>query len=596
MSAAGPESLSMSKRVSSQHVSSEQLSRRSFVAGLLAANATVASVTVASAQGPAPRRPENGPGKRKPLAGAPPTSPEPKLWLPSRHDETAVKFPESPEWQRNAPGWYVPSTVSAGACLLQFPEITFLSNLIHNFRELPTLLEQAKSLGTTTLFLVEWYEGLGRAPAYNYWINKGDYIPRADLGGESALKQGIAAVHAQGGRVVLYVEGFIIFADSRVGQEHGAEWSMTGPKGVLQQPYPGHWKPCPGVEGWLAHLEGVARRIGTYGADGIFLDSEGFQKDWKCVSRKHGHKPGRPEVFNIGSTNLVRRVRAALRDRNPEGIVFIEGPTVPRLFQHADGSLDWGIDTLSKRWLWDRQGQTDTLTSGYSLDDWNQIVAIGAKLACGSQFLKNPPGASAQGFLEQILQKSLPEDQTELKHVAHRAFWGLHAWRNAGLILGLAMPGLEDINPRFWEPSEHVPNTFTRIYANRSTLEGVLQGLRPRAKAIDDALAGKKAPAPAEYVKTLMTARAKLAPFIDHGSSVELVRTPFPKVAGYRFHASRGTALTAVSVADVTREMTFADITGTWKDALTGETFTAHKNELTLRVPPHRTRLLHPNV
>jgi len=42
--------------------------------------------------------------------------------------------------------------------------------------------------------------------------------------------------------------------------------------------------------------------------------------------------------------------------------------------------------------------------------------------------------------------------------------------------------------------------------------------------------------------------------------------------------------------------MTFADITGTWKDALTGETFTAHKNELTLRVPPHRTRLLHPNV
>jgi Domain of unknown function (DUF6259) len=566
---------------------SRQLSRRTFVAGMLAANAAVTS-----AQGPAPRRAENGPGKRKAPVAAP-TLQEPKLWLPSRHDETAVKFPDSPDWLRNSPGWYIPSTVSAGACMLQFPEISFLSNLIHHFRELPTLLDQAKSLGTTMLYLVEWYEGMGRSPASNYWINKGDYLPRADMGGENALKQGISAVHAQGGHVVLYVEGFIIFQDSRIGQEHGSDWSMIGPKGLLQQPYPGYWKPCPGVEAWLAYLEAVARRIGSYGVDGIFLDSEGFQKDWKCLSRRHGHKPGRPEVFNNGSTNLVRRVRAGLREGNPEGIVFIEGPTVPRLFHYADGSLDWGIDTLSKRWLWDRQGQTDTLTSGYSLDDWNQIVAIGAKLGCGGQFLKNAPGPSAQDFLAQILQKALPEDQTDLKHVAHHAFWGLHAWRNAGLILGLNMPGLEDVNPRYFEASEHVPNTFARVYANRTTLEGVLQGLRPRAKAIDEALAGKKAPAPAEYVKALLTARAKLAPFIDHQSSVELMRTPFPKVAGYRYSASRGTALTAVSVADVPREIRFADITGTWKDAVTGETFTARKNELTLPIPPHRARLLH---
>jgi hypothetical protein len=210
--------------------------------------------------------------------------------------------------------------------------------------------------------------------------------------------------------------------------------------------------------------------------------------------------------------------------------------------------------------------------------------------------LKTPPGSSAQDFLGQILQKPLPEDQNDLKHVAHHAFWGLHAWRNAGLILGLTMPGLEDINPRYWEPSEHVPNTFTRVYANRTTLEGVLQGLRPRAKVIDETLAGKQAPAPAEYVKALLTARGKLAPFIDHGSSVELVRTAFPKVAGYRFSASPGTALTAVSVADVPRDISFADITGTWKDAVTGEAFTARKNELTLRVPPHRARLLHPNA
>jgi hypothetical protein len=30
---------------------------------------------------------------------------------------------------------------------------------------------------------------------------KGDYVPRIDLGGEAAFRDGIAALHAQGGRI-----------------------------------------------------------------------------------------------------------------------------------------------------------------------------------------------------------------------------------------------------------------------------------------------------------------------------------------------------------------------------------------------------------
>jgi hypothetical protein len=177
--------------------------------------------------------------------------------------------------------------------MLDFPLITFLSNLIHDFRELPSLLDQAASLGTSTVYLVDWFEGKPGAPPFNYWMNKGDCIPRSDMGGPAALKEGISALHARGGRVILYVEGFIISQESGVGTTHGAQWSIIGPKGPPEQPYPGTWKPCPGVEGWLAHVEEVARRIGGYGDDGIFFDSEGFQKDWKCLARKHGHRPGR---------------------------------------------------------------------------------------------------------------------------------------------------------------------------------------------------------------------------------------------------------------------------------------------------------------
>jgi len=555
---------------------------------MLASNAVAAYGQVSG-----PPRSKNRPpaGPRRPST---PAEQEAKLWLPATHGEgSGATFVNSPDWARNAPGWYIPSTVSAGACMLQFPLVTFLPNLIHNFRELPALLTQAKLLGTNVVYLVDWYDANGQVPPIHYWMYKGDYIPRSDLGGAAALKEGISAVHAQGGRVVLYVEGFIIIQTSRIGASDGAAWSIIGPKGPLVEPYPGHWKPCPGAQGWLTYIEGVARRIGGYGADGIFLDSQGFQKDWKCLSKKHGHPPGRAEVFNNGCTNLVRRVRAALREGNPEGIVFIEGPTMARLFRFADGSLDWGIDTLSKRWLWDAQGKTDTLTTGYCLDDWNQIIAIGAKLACGSQFLKTPPGASAQQFLAQFLDKQLPEKAADLMHVAHHAFWGLHAWRNAGLILGLRMPGIEDVTPRYWEPAEHTPNPFARLYANRDTFREVLQGLRPRAKTIDEALAGKTAPSPAYYVKALLTARAKLAPLIDHGSTVELIRTPFPRAAGWRFTSSRGTALTAVSVADESRKISFPDAAGSWKDEISGEVFSAQNGELTISVAPHRVRLLH---
>lgn len=571
------------------------VSRRQFLAATLASPAVAAYAAVGVPQrwmGQAGRR-GGAPGQRR-GGPAPLVSAEPQLWLPNGPGEggpAPAAFTNSPDWARDTPGWYIPSTVSAGAPMLQFPQITFLPNLIHDFRQLPSLLDQAKSLGTSTVYLVDWFAGQPGQRPISYWNNKGDYLPRADMGGEAALKAGIAAVHAGGGRVILYVEGFIVIRDTEVGKAHGAEWSIVWPPG--RQPYPEAWKPCPGAEGWLAYLQGVGRRLGGYGADGIFLDSQGFQKDWTCLSRAHGHPPGDAEVFNKGCANLIRRVRAGLRESNPDAIVLIEGPTMPWLFEQTDGSLEWGIDTLVRRWLWNKQGRTDTISSGYSLDDWNQLVAIGAKLGCGSQFLKTPPEASAAAFLQTFLSSALPEKPADLKHIAEHASWGLHAWRNAGLILGVTVPGLDDFLPRYWEQMEQVPDAFGQQHATAAKLQSTLEGLRSRAAAIDQALGGRTAPAPADYVKALLTGRGKLAPLIDSGSSVELVRTPFPKACGWRFTSSRGTALTAVNVADVTRPVTFTSATGTWEDAVTGDAFTAANHSLVLPVPAHRVRLLH---
>src|SRR5579863_4924694 len=145
------------------------LSRREFVAAVVAGNAMAAFGL---------GRPPLHAAQRR-MSIPPQVGPEPRLWLPTGSGQGAsVKFANSPDWVRNTPGWFIPSTVSAGACMLDFPLITFLPTLIHNFRDLPSLLDQARSLGTSTIYLVDWFEGKAGTRRDNYWTFKGDYKPR----------------------------------------------------------------------------------------------------------------------------------------------------------------------------------------------------------------------------------------------------------------------------------------------------------------------------------------------------------------------------------------------------------------------------------
>jgi hypothetical protein len=508
---------------------------------------------------------------------------ESPLYLPSSGGAASgVRFANSPNWVRNTPAWYIPNVLSAGSCMLKFlPKRDYqLSSLVKSFRDLPGLVSQAKSLGTEAIYLVDWYE-----PG---WANKGDYIPRSDLGGEAALKDGISAVHAGGGRIIFYVEGWIVSKASDVGKKHGAEWSVILPGGNPPNQYPDSWKMCPAAEGWVSYLESVARRIGQYGADGIFMDSQGWRVDWKCVAKSHKHPLGDPEVFNGGCVNLARRVRTALHSANPEAIIITEGPTLGRQFEFKDGSLVGGTYSLVTGWLWDAQGNTDSITTSFSLDDWNQTLAIGAKLGCPGQFFDAPPNHSATEFLGETI-KGLLDDVRDLSGLALKAFWGLNQWRNSGLILGLRMPGLDDLVPK---PRDGMRDPVADLYSDTNTLRSTLEGLRPRVTAMDAAFAGQQPSAPAAYIKTLLTARRELARIIDFGSSVARVNAHSPRAVGWRFTGARGTALTAVSVDETPQNLNFVNAAGTWKDFVTGQTFSAGGGTLTVPIPPHRVRLM----
>jgi len=419
-----------------------------------------------------------------------------KLYLPTGSGGAArVKFAATPAWARQTPGWYVPDTTSAGLGVFDFPtqRDDRIAIKLKSFRDLPVLLAEAKSVGLDTIYLVDWYEGPPGARAIDFWEAKGDYVPRSDLGGEAAFKDGIAALHAQGGRIIVYVEGFIIGQNTDVGKAHGAEWSIMRPNGPPEQPYPGNWKLCPAAEGFVRYMEGVAHRLAQYGLDGIFVDSYGYQKDWECVSRTHGHPPGKKEVFNNGAARLMQKVRAALHAVNPEAIILTEGPMLPGLFEFTDGSLDSGIHTLVGRWLWDAQGMTDTFTGGFSVDDWHQILAIGAKLACPVQLIKAPLYGSATGVLDEFMKRDLPDTPRDLYFIGFQAFRNLHLWRNAGLILGLHMPYLDDFAG--WALASQLHDPLRESIKTPKALRSMLEGQRPNASAIDAALAGRQAPA-----------------------------------------------------------------------------------------------------
>ncbi len=522
-----------------------------------------------------------------------------ELFVPARAVEDAaagIAFTQSPDWFRRCPALYVPTAESAGAGMLTYagPTTTTLHERIDSFDRLPELLDQAEALGTNTIYLVDYYQGWPEQPRRFFWINKGDYAPRTDLGGAEAFRRGIEAIHARGGRIILYVEGFIISKRSEVGKAHGLEWTIMTPDGPPVQPYPGNWHMCSACPGWIEYLAGVCRRlVGDYGVDGIHVDSYGYQSDWRCVSGEHGHEQGKASVFNDGCVEVVRRLREAMHEEDSEAVALVEGPTMRPLFAHIDGCQDWGVHTLSRRWLWDAAGHTNVFATGWSLDDMHQILAMGHKLSLAGDWLEAPEGASCAEWISATLPEQLPSPRQKAdilrRYFAERYFRALHKWRNAGLIMGLVMPGVDDLTPRRWLRPE--------MFRSTEALESLMGQVQTRAREIDEALGrgeGRPLPAAAEHLRRLVEARGRLSPIIDDGATVEVLSTDAEATAAYLFRSAAGRVITVVNVGDDAVEVRLPapDTTGRFRDEVTGDVVESGEDGLGVRYGGHSVRML----
>ncbi len=314
-------------------------------------------------------------------------------WVGDRLDPRDI-----PRWFREAVALYGVGGIGGGGAYLAYgpgPQGMVrryrgpLDTEISSFDELPTLLRKARAMGTDVLYLWDYWEGEPETGMPPYW-NKGDYVPRSDLGGPEAFRRGIGAVHSAGGRVLVYVEGFIIWKNSRLGQERGQAMALCDEHGAYYEEYQNNWSLCPADEAWQQCLTDICvRLVRDYDVDGIFLDSYGAQRHHTCYNRLHSHWP-ETDIWNKGLSEIIARVRSAIRWVKPDAVVVTESTSdllLPVEDGSCDGSLVWAAayhrgQLLGSPLKYGFPG-ANVFTNGYTLAHLNQVFALGLNLAVG---------------------------------------------------------------------------------------------------------------------------------------------------------------------------------------------------------------------
>ncbi|HIJ74911.1 MAG TPA: hypothetical protein HPP83_12495 [Candidatus Hydrogenedentes bacterium] len=302
-------------------------------------------------------------------------------------------FPNTPAWLRDAGAVYSTAGVGAGAIYMTVDIQARLKEQIGSFDNLPRLLEQARGLGTDVVYVVDHYGGLEEGGITPY-MNKGDYVPRGDMGGPEAFRRGIAEVHKLGGRVVVYVEPFIVYPRSQVGKANGEAWSIYKLDGTPYEHYRGYFSMDATNPGWQAHLAAVAHRlVAEYGVDGIYLDSYGWQCNWP-FTRYNDPTPHSGAEWNQGVLDTLEAVRRAVRSADPDAVVMTESYN-DFMHEYVDGGLDASFawlraindDRIVASPIRYAMSEANVFSNGRDINGLNQVFAAGHNLALDAHWL-----------------------------------------------------------------------------------------------------------------------------------------------------------------------------------------------------------------
>jgi hypothetical protein len=340
-----------------------------------------------------------------------------KAGLASESSSRYPSRPDVPDWWKNTRAIYCPwENSGAGSSLMQFK--AHRDTGFESFADLDKVLEDGLRLGAGVLYLVGYWE-----PDYEH---KADYQPKLKWGGQAAFREGIEKVHRRGGKVILYLEAFIISRDTELGRTRGPKWAMMDDKGRYYSYYDTgerFYLMYPGRgSGWTDYIVGVAGRLARdYQIDGVHLDSYGLQWGWKDYHPDHpdGRSDG---SFNRGAVELVRQVRTEIRKHVPHAVVILEGAEQTALLDACDGAQIENLEVLNQK-PWARNGRYPMFTSSFSIEQMRQILDQGHNLAISPWWFQGRPRGRDEKALAGKTDKRSRFDQIEALHRYHNILW-----------------------------------------------------------------------------------------------------------------------------------------------------------------------------
>ena len=372
-----------------------------------------------------------------------------------------------------------------------------INEKISTFSQLPDLLGEAHLVNSNLIYMADYWEG-------GYFI-KGDYVPRADFGGAKAFKEAVKKIHELGGKIILYLEAFIISRSSKIGMEQGPKWAMMDKDGKylgyfrnMDHTYYQMW---PGKgSGWSRYLADKAEQmIKEFDVDGFHLDSYGMVQEWRDHHPDHadGLEPGE---FDRGAVDLMKDFRGRIRSVKEDAIVIMEGSEKEDILAQSDGAQDWSLIHLADQ-PWYREGTYKVFTSEFGLSSMQQILARGYNVTISGWWTQPLPGSQ---MTERLLKADISPkgtswiEQTFTRSPVRDLWWCYNTlWAN-----GLVQPDELDMEwlrvkvPPFPFPGDPYLGSDEGRKKWKLTVEEILRRLRE--------LDFSKAISPAQYLNRII--------------------------------------------------------------------------------------------
>lgn len=177
-------------------------------------------------------------------------------------------------------------------------------------------------------------------PGVAYTGGTNEYYYREDWGGEEAFRAAVSDAAKRGTQVVAYVEG--IHFQAQFGPGDNTKRLQSTSCIVTKDGKPmfanGMGNMCPGSSEWQDYLASVAARlVRDIGIKGIYIDSTSQCPAFGCYDPRHNHKyPGQTWVHD--TAELFRKVSAAMREVDPEAVLYSEAPCADIATCEMDGS------------------------------------------------------------------------------------------------------------------------------------------------------------------------------------------------------------------------------------------------------------------